>query len=203
MKIVTVGGTGNAGSRIVGEALRRGHNVTVVARHPDKLSPATNLILQRGDANDLPGLSALLPGHDVVISAVRFEGLNPTTVIDATKHAQVKRLLVVGGAGTLEVAPGIQLVDTPDFPAAYKPEASGGRRFLDALRKETELEWTFLSPSAEFAPGERTGKFRLGRDGLLIQPDGGSRISMEDYAIAMLDEVETPRHVRQRFTVGY
>lgn len=203
MKIALIGGTGNAGSRIAAEAVRRGHHVTVIARHPDKLSPGANLTLQRGDANDLPGLAALLADHDVVISAVRFEHLNPGTVIGATKRAQVKRLAVVGGAGTLEVAPGIQLVDTPEFPEAYKAEALGGRRFLDALRKETELEWTFLSPSAEFAPGRRTGKFRLGRDQLLTLPDGASRISMEDYAIAMLDEVEGARHVRERFTAGY
>lgn len=203
MNIALIGGTGNAGSRIAAEAVRRGHHVTVIARHPDKLSPGANLTLQRGDANDLPGLAALLADHDVVISAVRFEHLNPGTVIGATKRAQVKRLAVVGGAGTLEVAPGIQLVDTPEFPEAYKAEALGGRRFLDALRKETELEWTFLSPSAEFAPGRRTGKFRLGRDQLLTLPDGASRISMEDYAIAMLDEVEGARHVRERFTAGY
>ena len=175
----------------------------MIARHPDKLSPGENLTLKRGDVNDSPGLTALLTGHDVVISSVRFEHLNPAAVIDATKQAHVKRLVVVGGAGTLEVAPGRQLVDTPGFPAAYKAEALGGRRFLDVLRKETELEWTFLSPSAEFAPGQRTGKFRLGQNELLTLSDGASRVSMEDYAIAMLDEVEKPRHVRARFTVGY
>ena len=203
MKIVIIGGTGNVGSRIAAEALRRGHSVTAIARHPDKLRPVANLTLKRGDVADPSGLAGLLTGHDVVISAVRFEHLNPATVIAATKQAGVKRLAVVGGAGTLEVAPGVQLVDAPNFPEAYKAESLGGRRFLDALRKETELDWTFLSPSAEFAPGQRTGKFRLGKDRLLTLPTGESRISMEDFAIAMLDEVETPRHVRERFTVGY
>ena len=203
MKIVIIGGTGNVGSRIAAEALRRGHLVTAIARHPEKLSPAANLTPKRGDVTDPVGLAGLLAGHDVVISSVRFEPLNPATVIAATKQARVKRLAVVGGAGTLEVAPGVQLVDSPNFPEAYKGEALGGRRFLDALRKETELEWTFLSPSAEFAPGQRTGKFRQEKDRLLTLPDGTSHISMEDFAIAMIDEVETPRHVRERFTVGY
>jgi putative NADH-flavin reductase len=109
----------------------------------------------------------------------------------------------VGGAGSLEVAPGVALVDTPQFPAAYKVEASAGRDFLNALRRETELNWTFLSPSALFVPGERTGRFRVGGDQLLKDKDGKSWISMEDYAIAMLAEVETPKHPHQRFTVGY
>ena len=110
---------------------------------------------------------------------------------------------MVGGAGSLEVSPGVQLVDTPDFPTAYKPEALAGRDFLNVLSGERELEWTFLSPSALFVPGERTGKFRLGTDRLLVGSGGESRISMEDYAIAFVDELETPRHSRQRFTVGY
>src|ERR1039458_5841967 len=123
-------------------------------------------------------------------------------VIDAVKQAGVKRLAVVGGAGSLEVAPGVQLVDTPQFPDAYRAEAGAGRNFLNALKQETALEWTFLSPSALFEPGERTGKFRLGTDRLLADVAGKSRISMEDYAIALVDEIETPKHVRQRFTVG-
>ena len=124
-------------------------------------------------------------------------------MIGAVKKAGVKRLLVVGGAGSLEVSPGVQLVDTPDFPEAYKPEALAGRDFLNVLRGERELDWTFLSPSALFVPGERTGKFRLGTDRLLVDAKGESKISMEDYAIALVDELETPRHSRQRFTVGY
>ena len=112
-------------------------------------------------------------------------------------------MLVVGGAGSLEVAPGVQLVDTPEFPDEYKPEAISGRDFLNLLLSEKELNWTFLCPSGEFGPGERTGKFRLGTDRLLVGPDGTSRISMEDYAMAMVDELETPAHSRRRFTVGY
>jgi uncharacterized protein len=115
----------------------------------------------------------------------------------------VKRFLVVGGAGSLETATGVNLVDTPEFPAAYKPESLAGREFLKLLRDEHQLDWTFLSPSAAFAPGGRTGNFRLGGDRLLVDAAGASAISMEDYAIAMVDELETPRHARQRFTVGY
>ncbi len=111
--------------------------------------------------------------------------------------------MVVGGAGTLEVSPGIALMDAPGFPEAYRSEGMGGRRFLDVLRGQTELDWTFLSPSAEFVPGTRTGSFRIGQDQLLVGADGKSWISMEDYAIAFVDEMETPRHPRQRFTVGY
>jgi len=118
------------------------------------------------------------------------------------RNSDVKRYLVVGGAGSLEVAPGVRLVTTPDFPAAYKAEASKGADFLDLLRTVDDLDWTFLSPSAMFVPGERTGKFRLGRDKLLSN-ENGSSISFEDYAIALADEIENPRHVKQRFTVGY
>jgi uncharacterized protein len=203
MKIAHIGATGNVGSRIVEEALRRGHDVTAIARNPEKLDPRPRLTLRRGDVNDQATLSPLIAGHDVVISSVRFQILKPRSLITSVKHAKVKRLLVVGGAGTLEVAPGVQLLDTPNFPAAYKPEALGGREFLNVLRVENDLEWTFLCPSAEFSPGQRTGKFRLGKDTLLTLPNGESKISMEDFAIAMVDEVENPKHVRDRFTVGY
>ena len=125
------------------------------------------------------------------------------SVISAVKRAGVTRLLVVGGAGSLEVAPGKALKGTPDCPPAYKPEAGAGSEFLTTLRREQVLDWTFLSPSAEFAPGERTGKFRLGGDQLLADDNGKSRISMEDFAIAMVDELERSTHSRRRFTVGY
>ena len=115
----------------------------------------------------------------------------------------MRRLLVVGGAGSLEVSPGLTLVNTPDFPVEYKPETLAGVEFLNVLRGEKELDWTFLSPPYFFAPGERTGKFRLDKDKLLVAADGQSRISTEDFAIALVDELEQPKHSRQRFTVGY
>lgn len=157
---------------------------------------------QKGDVFDKQGLVELIKGHDAVISAVRFSASDPKLMIEAVKDSGVKRYFVVGGASSLEVAPGVKLIDTPQFPAAYKTEASKGGEFLDLLRKEKELDWTFLSPPAVVAPGERTGKFRLGKDQLLTH-DKGSNISWEDYAIAAVDELEKPAHIRQRFTVGY
>ena len=204
VKIALIGATGHVGSRILSEALRRGHQVTAIARNLEKLKAQPGLIPKTGDAKDAGRLAKLLAGHEAVISALRFfQSVSPQKLIGAVKNAGVKRLLVVGGAGSLEVAPGVQLVDTPGFPAAYKPESLAARDFLTELKAERELDWTFFSPSAEFAPGVRTGKFRLGGDQLLTQPDGGSKISMEDFAIAMLDELENPRHSRTRLTVGY
>jgi putative NADH-flavin reductase len=202
MKIAVLGATGRAGSRIIAEALRRGHIVTGIARNPEKLGAAERLTLRAGDALK-PGTADLLRGHDVVVSTMRFSTVPAAAVIAAVKHAGVKRLAVVGGAGSLEAAPGVQLIDTPQFPDAYRPEAGAGRDFLKALKQEMALDWTFLSPSALFEPGERSGRFRHGGDQLLVDAAGKSRISMEDFAIALLDEIETPKHVRQRFTVGY
>jgi uncharacterized protein len=203
MKIAVVGGTGRAGSRIVTEALARGHQVTAIARHPEKVPQAPNLAAKAGDASDPDALAKILSGHDVVISSLRFVESDPAKLIAAVKKSGVKRYLVVGGAGSLEVAPGKALVDTPEFPAGARGEAGKGREFLNLLRGERELDWAFLSPSALFAPGERTGKFRLGKDQVLSDEQGKSWVSMEDFAIAMLDEVEKPKHSRQRFTVGY
>lgn len=203
MKIALIGATGNVGTRLLAEALERGHQVTAIVRHPEKLPQRPNLSAQRGDVNDATGLAALLTGHDAVISATRFETTDPHALIAAVKASKAGRLLVVGGAGSLEVAPGVQLVDTPAFPVAYKSEALAGRRFLDVLGGETELDWTFLSPSALLVPGQRTGKFRLGGDQLLTDENGQSTVSMEDLAVAMIDELERPRHARRRFTVGY
>jgi hypothetical protein len=152
-------------------------------------------------------------GHDAVISAFNPGWTNPNmydlqvrgtrAIIDGVKKAGVKRLLFVGGAGSLEVMPGVQSVDLPEFPAEYKQGALATREALNLLRKEPSLDWSFLSPSADLFPGQRTGKFRLGTDQLLADTQGKSRISVEDYATAMIDEVEKPKHIRRRFTVGY
>ena len=203
MNIALIGVSGRVGSRLLAELLRRGHRVTGIARDTSKLASQPQLVLKNGDANQPAQLAPLLAGHDAVLSALKFATSDAAALITAVKQAGVDRLLVVGGAGSLEVAPGRALLDTPDFPAAYRPEAEAGRRFLDTLRTERSLDWTFLSPSAEFVPGERTGKFRLGGDQLLADANGRSWISMEDYAIAFVDELETPKHSRQRFTVGY
>jgi putative NADH-flavin reductase len=201
-KIALIGASGNAGSRILKELSDRGHQVTAIARNPEKIASLPNVVAKKGDVFDQAGLSELLKGHDAVISAVHFTASDPVTLIEAVRASGVSRYLDVGGAGSLEIAPGQRVVDLPDFPAAYKAEATKGAEFLDRLKGEKQLDWTFLSPSAEFVPGERTGKFRIGKDSLLSN-EAGSRISFEDYAIALVDEIEKPQHSRQRFTVGY
>lgn len=201
-KIALIGASGNAGSRVLKELSDRGHQVTGIARNPEKIASLPNVSAKKGDVFDQAGLSELLKGHDAVISSVHFTASDLATLIEAVRASGVPRYLVVGGAGSLEIAPGQRVVDLPDFPAAYKAEATKGAEFLDRLKQEKQLDWTFLSPSAEFVPGERTGKFRIGKDNLLSN-DGGSRISFEDYAIALVDEIEKPQHSRQRFTVGY
>lgn len=201
-RIALIGASGNVGSRLLKELVSRGHQVTAIGRDPAKMPVGPKITAVRGDINDAAGLATLLKGHDVVISSVRFVDRDPAVLIDAVRRAGVKRYLVVGGAASLYVAPGRRLLDQPNFPAEYKEEAGRGAVFLEALQRVTDLDWTFLSPSALFVPGERTGKFRLGRDELLVG-EKGSSISFEDYAIAMVDEIEAPKHVRARFTVGY
>lgn len=202
MKIALIGASGNAGSRILKELSDRGHAVTAIARTPERIAALPGVTPLAGDLSDTAALAETLRGHDAVISAVHFLVTDAQALIDTVRASGVKRYLVVGGAGSLEVAPGQRLVDQPNFPEAYKAEASAGADFLDLLRGVEDLEWTFLSPSAMFVPGERTGQFRLGTDTLLSNEQGSS-ISFEDYAIALADEIEQPRHIRQRFTVGY
>lgn len=203
MKIAIIGATGQVGSQLTSEALARGHAVTGLARNPAPLPKHDRLTPQKADLNDHAFLTKTLAGHDVVFSAVKFASLDGQKLIDDVKASRVPRLLVVGGAGSLEIAPGKRVVDQPGFPAEYKTEALAAADFLGLLRKEKTLDWTFVSPSAYFHPGPRTGKFRLGRDTLLSDPKGESHISFADYAIAFLDEVERPQHSRGRFTVGY
>jgi putative NADH-flavin reductase len=203
MKIAVVGASGNAGSRIVAELARRGHVITAIARHPEKIAPQPGVTPTRGDVMDQGSLTRLLAGHDAAVSSVHFLDFDPVKLVGAVKDSKVGRYLVVGGAGSLEVAPGVRLVTTPGFPVAYKAEAEKGAAFLDLLAGETQLNWTFLSPQALFTAGERTGTFRLGTDQLLTAADGKSWISFEDFAVALADEIERPAHIRKRFTVGY
>lgn len=202
MNVALIGASGNVGSRILKELSDRGIAVTAIARDPERIAKLPYVVAEAGDVFDGPRLTALLKGHDVVVSAVHFSASDPRVLIDAVKASGAPRYVVVGGAGSLEVAPGVALVSTPDFPQPYKAEALAGLRFLELLRAEKELDWTFLSPSAVLEPGRRTGQFRLGGDQLLVG-EHGSRISMEDYAIALVDEIERPAHSRRRFTVGY
>jgi putative NADH-flavin reductase len=217
MKIALLGATGFVGSALLSEALSRGHQVTAIVRHPEKLDRKDNLTAVRGDVYDSTSLASLIQGNDALISAFN-PGWTPGTarpemydeqirgtrsIIDAIKKARIKRVLWVGGAGGLEVAPGVQLIDTPHFPDWIKPGSRATNAALEALWNEAELEWSFLAPSAIMEPGKRTGKFRLGGDRLLVDSNGESRISVQDYAVAMIDELEKPAHIRQRFTVGY
>jgi len=203
MKIAVAGASGRAGSCITAELARRGHSVTAIARNPDKIARLANVTAVAGDANDRAGLAKLWAGHDAAVSSIHFLDSDVETLIGAAKDSGISRYLVVGGAGSLEVAPGVQLVTTPNFPAQYKAEAEKGAAFLGRLKQEKELAWTFLSPSALIDFGNRTGKFRLGTDQLLVDSSGKSWISFEDFAVAMADEIERPAHIRKRFTVGY
>lgn len=203
MNVAIIGATGQVGSQLTTEALSRGHHVTGIARHPETLPKHDHLKPMKADLTDDAGLAKILAGHDAAICAVKFVGLDGAKLLAAVKHSGVKRFLVVGGAGSLEIAPGQRLVDQPTFPSTYKAEAVTAGNFLELLRRETELDWTFLSPSAYLHAGPRTGKFRLGRDALLVDAKGESHISIADYAIAFLDELDRPQHPRGRFTVGY
>ncbi len=207
MKIAIIGATGLVGTKILSESLDRGHEVTAIVRNPETLPMHPKLRAAKGDATEPAELASLVTGHDVVISAFNpgkdERGTGARSIIDAVKRAEVERLLVVGGAGSLEVAPGKRLVDQPDFPAQWKDGALRTADFLDQLRGETELDWAFVSPAAMLAPGERTGHYRVGGDQFMTDSDGESRISLEDYAVAMLDEAERPQHHRKRFSVAY
>jgi putative NADH-flavin reductase len=216
MKIVLYGATGRQGSRILTELLRRHHDVTAVVRDPDKLTPNDGLRVEEGDLSDASDIAEMIVGADAVVSAYgpppgREEELVSVTerliravrqVSESASPQHVPRLMVVGGAGSLEVAPGLALVDSEGFPAEFTAIAKAHAKALELLRASS-IDWTYLSPSAVLAPGERTGSFRLGQDELLLTPQGGSSISMEDYAVALVDELERPQRRGQRFTVGY
>jgi hypothetical protein len=211
MKIALIGASGFVGSALRQELLSRGHSVTALVSDPSKLAAAERLAVSKVDVFDTAALTAALAGHDAVLSAfsghanadVRGYYVRGLDSILAAVRAAKQRLLIVGGAGSLEVAPGVQLLDTPGFPAAYRGSAEGARDALVRLRGEAGLDWTMLSPAAMLLPGERSGVFRLGDDALLVGADGQSRITVADFAVAMVDELERPTHAGRRFTVGY
>lgn len=213
MNIVLLGATGFVGSALLKEALDRGHTVTAIARDAGKLQQRERLTAKAGDIHDANALATLIAGHDALISAFNPGWKNPqlydeqvrgtTAIIVAVKKAGIKRVLWVGGAGGQQVSPGVRVVDTPDFPDWVKPGSLATINALEQLRQEPSLEWSFLAPSAEMQPGKRTGKFRLGSDQLLVDASGKSHVSVQDYAVAMIDELERPAHLRERFTVGY
>lgn len=207
MKITLIGATGYVGSKLLPEALERGHDVTAVVKDPGKLPTHARLKGIGGNATDADALASIVAGHDLVMSAFN-PGLDPDgtgtrALVAGVKRAGIGRFLAVGGAGTLKLPSGERVVDQPDFPAAWKDGALRTAAFLDQLLEERDLDWVFVSPATMLVPGERTGRYRLGKDHLLMDDKGESRISLQDFAVAMLDEAETPRHHRERFTVAY
>jgi len=200
MKIAILGATGRAGSEIAAELARRGHDVLAISRKPSQAADhITPLAL---DANDSSALTAALRGQDAVVSAMRFADTDAAALIAAVKASGVPRFLVVGGAASLKSADGTRLFDSPHFPDAYRAEAGAGIAFLDSLKASDGIDWTFLSPAMIFDVGPRTGAYRTGKDDLLVDAEGNSFISFADYAIAMADEIETPKHHRERFAVA-
>ena len=214
MKLALIGSTGQVGRHLLDEALRRGHAVTALSRHPEKLAPRPGLSVVKADVYDGAQVASAVAGHDAVLDAfnpgwgdpgIRTNFMKGTkAILEGVKKSGVKRILVVGGAGSLFVAPGVQLVDTPGFPAEWKEGAMGAREALTVLQGETALDWTFISPPVflEIQGGQRTGAYRLGGDEVLMDGDKPAGISVEDLAVAILDEMEKPAHIRKRFTAA-
>jgi putative NADH-flavin reductase len=211
MKLIVFGASGLLGTRLVAEALDRGHDVTAVARDRSRIDDRSGRVATASaDATDPGSVAAVAEGHDAALSAVTQHD-RPQVLVDAARallaglsRAGVRRLVVAGGAGSLLVGSGGRLVDTPDFHEEWKPEALAGAEALETFRSaDTDVGWTYVSPGALLQPGERTGRYRTDDDRLLVDEDGHSHITMEDFAIAMLDEIEDPRHVRERFTAAY
>ncbi len=215
MKIVLIGASGFMGSAILKEALGRGHEVTAVVRHPERIIMVdTKLTIKKGDVSNAETVPELCRGADVVISAYNPGWTNPAiyedtlrvypVILEGVKKSGVKRFLVTGGAGTLFVSPGVRLMDSGVLPEAFMPGIKSlGIFYLEILSAEKNIDWVFFSPASNVTPGKRTGKFRLGKDDLIKDKDGNSSISVEDYAIAMIDEAESQEHHRERFTIGY
>jgi putative NADH-flavin reductase len=214
MKIAIIGATGFVGSAVLNEALKRGHDVTAIARDTSKITvKSEKLTLVTADVYHTETLAKVLKGHDAVVNTFNAGWANPNlyddfikgseSIQEAAKLSGAKRLLVVGGAGSLEIAPGVQLVDSPQFPAEWKTGASAARDYLNIIKKENELDWTFLSPAINLHPGTRTGVFRLGTDQPVFDNNKNSEISVEDMAVAIIDEIENARFIKRRFTIGY
>lgn len=202
MNVTVLGASGRAGSEITRELASRGHTVTAIARKPEAIPTVRGVTAIAGDASDPTALVELIKGSDAVISALHFD-VPASTLLSALKTAGVPRLLVTGGAAGLEVAPGVRLIDTPEFPEEWRVFAEAGIAFLDELRAETDIDWTFFSPAAVIEETPRIGVFRTGTDQLIVDDKGESRIGFSDYAIAMVDELEQPKHSRARFTAAY
>lgn len=211
MRIAIIGATGNIGSRVVTEALGRGHEVTAISRNSAKITEVNKqLHVISCDIFKTSELSKHLKNQDVVISAYAPSYENVGQLVDATKSlievakkAKVKHLIIVGGAGSLEVAHNTLLLDSPDFPVAWRPIAMAHKEAMHLYEAEKMLNWSYAHPAATIEPGMRTGKFRIGGSTLLADEMGNSKISIEDYAIALIDEAEKPNHIHKRFVVAY
>lgn len=216
MKNVTlIGASGFVGTAILNELLARGHRVTAVVRNPGKIGiESPSLTVVQADVTDTSALVAACKGRDAVISAYNPGWTNPNIyeetlhnyplILEAVRQSGVRRLLCVGGAGTLFCAPGLRVVDSGVIPDAIMGGVrSLGEFYLNTLMNEKEIDWIFFSPAGTLEPGKRTGKFRLGKDDLIVDENGNSHISVEDYAVAMVDELENPKHHYERFTIGY
>jgi putative NADH-flavin reductase len=203
MNIVLAGATGNIGSRILDEALQRGHRVTGLTRDPAKLAARNGLQAKKADTTEVAAFADVLKGHDAAILSVKWNENDVHQVLDALRKADVKRCLFVVGAGSLLRDDGRTHFDHMAEKGIQPPTSKPAALALAEVQKVTDLEWTAISPPASIQPGERTGKFRLGRDHLLEDDAGKSEISREDFAIAILDEIERPKHIRQRFTAAY
>lgn len=214
LKITVFGGTGNVGKRVVAEALNRGHQVTIISRDPARVKEKhERLSVKQGNVLDVQQVAKLAVGQDVVVSAIGADrASNPDyhiyrkageSLVKALQTLEPKapRLIVVGGAASLEIAPGVLLMTK--IPQAYRAEALGQQEALDYYRTVSGVKWTYFSPAGSIEPGKRTGKFRLGDDKLVTDAKGDSRISIEDYAVALINEAEKPEHVGRRFTIGY
>ncbi|MBU3128930.1 NAD(P)-dependent oxidoreductase [Clostridium tagluense] len=211
MKIAIIGANGNVGKVILEEALTRNYEVTAIVHNQAKyMNKQGGLKIIEADAFDETSLVNAIKGNDLVISAFgpklgAEDSLLSVTknLINATKKALVPRLIAIGGAGSLYVAPGLKLGDSENFPADWKPISSAHTSALELYKNENELDWTVLSPAALFESGSRTGKYKLGKEDLIVDDKGASKISFQDYAQALLDEASNPKFSRQRFTIGY
>lgn len=213
--VVLIGASGFVGTAILNELLNRGHKVTAIVRDAKKMTVSNpNLTIVEADVTDTDALKEAGKGKDAVISAYNPGWKNPhiyedtlknyPLIVESAKQAGVKRLLIVGGAGTLFYAPGKMVMDADDVPAQLLPGIKSlGEFYLNTLRKEKDIDWIFLSPAANMTPGKRTAKFRIGKDDLVVDVNGDSNISVEDFAVAMVDELEQEKHHKERFTIGY
>jgi uncharacterized protein len=214
MRIALVGATGFIGSKILAEAAGRGHTVTAICRNPEKVTAQENVRTRAADVNDLAALTEAVASHDVVVHAcapprememapkIAAQTAITTNIIAAMKARGIPRIIAVGGAGTLLID-GVRSMDRPDFPPQFLGGATATAVVKDLLQEEFDFDWTVLCPSTMIAPGERTGKFRTDFDDLIVMADGTSKISVEDFALALVNELEEPRYTGHRFTVGY